>query len=83
MHIQYLFFGKIFVRMIMIMMMVMMMMNCFVVGLTDERRLALFPAGIIVKNPHHRESPTRREQDLHLSSGFAERSCAVVITTTP
>ena len=33
----------------------------FVVWLTDERRLALFPAGTIVRDPHHRESPTRRE----------------------
>ena len=39
----------------------MMIMNCFVVWLTDERRLALFPAGTIVRDPHHRESPTRRE----------------------
>ena len=30
--------------------------------LTDERRLALFPAGTTVRDPHHRESPTRREQ---------------------
>ena len=37
-------------------MMMMMMMNCFVVWLTEERRLALFPAGIIVRDPHHRES---------------------------
>ena len=38
----------------------------FVVWLTDERLLALFPAGTIVRDPHHRESPTRREQDLNL-----------------
>ena len=44
----------------------MMMMNCFVVWLTDERRLALFPAGTIVRDPHHHESPTRREQGLNL-----------------
>ena len=35
-------------------------------GLTEERRLALFPAGTIVRDPHHRESPTRREQGLNL-----------------
>ena len=35
-------------------------------SLTDERRLALFPAGAIVRNPHHRESPTRRQQNLSL-----------------
>ena len=34
--------------------------------LTNERRLALFPAGTIVRDPHHRESPTRRKQDLNL-----------------
>ena len=44
----------------------MMMMICFVVWLTAERRLALFPAGAIFRDPHHRESPTRREQDLNL-----------------
>ena len=43
----------------------LMMMNCFVVWLTDERRLALFPAGTIVRDPHHLESPTHREQDLN------------------
>ena len=42
------------------------MMNCFVVWLTNERRLALFPAGTIVRDLHHRESPTRREQGLNL-----------------
>ena len=47
----------------------MMMMNCFcsmVVWLNDGRRLALFPAGAIVRDPHHCESLTRREQDLNL-----------------
>ena len=38
----------------------------FVVWLTDERRLALFTAGTIVRDPHHRESPTRHEQDFNL-----------------
>ena len=42
-------------------------LNCFfVVSLTDERRLTLSPAGTIVRDPHHRESPTRREQGLNL-----------------
>ena len=27
---------------------------------------ALFPAGTIVRDPHHRESPTRHEQGLNL-----------------
>ena len=44
----------------------MMMIIVFVVWLTGERCLALFPAGTIVSDPHHRESPTRREQDLNL-----------------
>ena len=34
-----------------------------VVWLTDEKRLALFPAEIIARDPHHRKSPTRGEQD--------------------
>ena len=38
----------------------------FVVGLTDEWRLALFPVGTIVRDPHHCESSTRSEQDLNL-----------------
>ena len=47
-------------------MIMMMMMNFFVVWLTDQRRLALFPAGTIVRDAHHRESPTRREQGWNL-----------------
>ena len=55
----------------------MMTMNCFVVWLTDERRLALFSARTIIRDPHHRESPTHREQGLfepaqNLSSGLVE-----------
>ena len=42
-------------------------LNCFFcVWLTDERCLALFRAGTIFRDPHHRESPTRREQGLNL-----------------
>ena len=52
--------------MMMMMMMMMMMINYFVVWLTDERRLALFPVGTIVRDPHHCESLTLREQDLNL-----------------
>ena len=36
------------------------------VWLTDQKRLALFPARTIVRDPHHRESPTCREQGLNL-----------------
>ena len=59
----------------MIMMMMMMMMNVFVVWLTEERRLALFQDGKSVRDPHHRETLTRRKQDLNLcrtSLGFNE-----------
>ena len=53
----------------MMMMMMMMMMWCgiFVVWLTDERGLALFPAGTIVTGPHYRKSPRRSMQDLKLN----------------
>ena len=34
--------------------------------LTNERHLALFPGGTIVRDPHHSQSPTRREQGLNL-----------------
>ena len=34
-------------------------------GMVDRQK-ALFPAGTIVRSPHHRESPTRREQGLNL-----------------
>ena len=47
-------------------MMMMMMMMVFVVWLTDKRRLALFPAGTIVRDLHRWESPTPREQGLNL-----------------
>ena len=57
-----------------------------VVWLTDERRLALFPAGTNVRDLHHCESKTRQagfESAQNLSSGLVEWSSAVVITTTP
>ena len=37
-----------------------------VVWFPDERWLALFPAGTIVRDPHHHEPQTRREQGLNL-----------------
>ena len=37
-----------------------------VVWLTNERRLVLFPAGAIARDPYHHESPTLREQNLNL-----------------
>ena len=41
--------------------MMMMMMNCFC-GIVDRRKaFVLFPDETIVRDPHHRESPTRRE----------------------
>ena len=44
----------------------------FVVWLTEERHLALFPARIIVIDRHHWESPTRREQDLILCNTWVQ-----------
>ena len=46
----------------------------FVVWLTCERRLALFPAGSIDRDPYHRESFTRREQDLNLRTTLVQGS---------
>ena len=40
--------------------------------LTDERRLALFPAKVTVTDPHHRESPTRRDQGLNLHGTWVQ-----------
>ena len=40
------------------------------VWLIDERHLAVFPAGTIVRDPHDRESPTGREQRLNLRAAF-------------
>ena len=60
----------------------------FVVWLTYERRLALFPVGTIVRDPHHLKSPIRRhaagfQPVQNLSSGVSEWICAVEITITP
>ena len=41
-------------------------MNCFSGMFDRQRRVALFPAGTIVRDPHYRESPTRRKQNLNL-----------------
>ena len=38
----------------------------FVVSLTEERRLALFLSRTITRDPRHRESLTRCEEDLNL-----------------
>ena len=47
--------------------MIMMIMKCFC-DMVDRRKasLALFPSGTTVRDPHHRESPTRRKQGLNL-----------------
>ena len=42
------------------------MTNCFVACFTNERNLALFPAGAIVRYPHHCELSTRREHVQHV-----------------
>ena len=51
-------------KLLMMMMMMMMMVNCFCGMVDDKRRLDLFPAGTIIRGPHHRESLARRVQDL-------------------
>ena len=43
----------------------MMMVNYFAEWLTDETRLALFPAKSIFRDSYHHKSPTRHEQDLN------------------
>ena len=60
------FLNSLMMMMVMMMMMMMMIMNYFVVWLTNERRLVLFPAGTIVRDPHYCKSLTLREQDLSL-----------------
>ena len=59
-------------------------MYFFVVWFIEKKRLALFTAWTIVRDPHHRESPTRREHDLNLPGTRVQTSlnevvCAVVI----
>ena len=46
--------------------MMTMMMNCFC-GMVDRRKaFSIISSQDIVRDAHHRESPTRREQDLNL-----------------
>ena len=49
----------------------MMMMKCFY-GMVG--RLAVFPVGTIVRDPHHRESPTCRGQDLDRRKALVQAS---------
>ena len=44
----------------------MMIFFFFLVWLTDEKCLALFLAGTIVRDPHNAKYPTHRVQDLNL-----------------
>ena len=44
----------------------------FVVWLTDDRCLALFPAVTIVRDPHHRYFLIRGEQDLNLHRAWVQ-----------
>ena len=57
---------KMMMMIMMMMMMMMMMMNFFCGMAHRQRRLTLFPAGTIVRDPHHREFPTRRVKNLNL-----------------
>ena len=53
----------------------------FVVRLTDESPLALFP-GAIVRDLHHHESPTRCKQDLNLRRTQVQTLLNVVVHYT-
>ena len=55
-----------FMMMMIMMMMMMIVVDCFCGMVDRQRRLALFPAGTIHRDPHHRESPTCRELDWNL-----------------
>ena len=46
------------------MMMIIMMMNWFCGMIDGQKAFSLICSH--VRDPHHRESPTRREQDLNL-----------------
>ena len=48
------------------MIMMMMVMNWLMEWLTNKRRLALFPAGIIVRDLHLPQSLKRHKQYLNL-----------------
>ena len=57
--------------------------NVFVVWLTDERHLALFPGGTIPSLPISDTTWAGFEPAQNVSSGLVEWSCAVVMTTSP
>ena len=73
--------------MMMMMMVMMMMMNCFC-GMVDRRKAFSL---ISSRDHYQRSSPSQIsntpragfEPAQNLTSGLVERSCAVVITTTP
>ena len=44
----------------------LMMMNCFCSMVDGRMAFSLISIGTIVRDPHHRKSPTRRKQDLSL-----------------
>ena len=47
-------------------MVMMIMMNCFVIWLTDERGLTLFPGRTIARGPRDHTTLTRRKHVLNL-----------------
>ena len=55
---------------------VMMVMNCFVVWLNDEKRLALFLAGAIVRDTHYCESPPDLNIELEHWNSSRTWTCA-------
>ena len=54
------FFFDILVFIPLLMMLIMMMMIVFVARLTYKQSEVVFPEETIVRNPHHRDFPTRR-----------------------
>ena len=47
------------------------------VWLTDEKRLALFPAATIARDPYHRESPARGVQDNIANGKYWSRTSLI------
>ena len=50
----------------------MMIKLLFVVWLTDERHLALFPAEAIVRDPYHFETLAHHKQGLNLRRTYVQ-----------
>ena len=56
-----------------------MMIIFFIGRLTNDGRLMLSLAGTIVRDPHHHESPARREQDFNLHKTWVQAQLNKVV----